>query len=576
MQVGSTQHAPLRQPVHPCCARRCSQPGRVTAASNVCSAGPLARLNAHLPLDAKVGTLPVAQRQIVAICRGLAVNARVLFMDEPTASLTRREVELLLETVRRLKALGVAVVFVSHRLEEVVEIAERVTVLRDGRKVGTFPASKIDDHSLAELMTGESIVHAVTARPLPDARPALEVRGASRAGEFENVSLVVRRGEILSVIGLLGAGRTELALALFGMAPLERGEILLDGAPLILRPNQDAVRAGIAYVSEDRLTLGLNLKQSIADNIAITVLDRLADAIGLGSPSRRNRLASDWIARLGIRTPNADSAVLTLSGGNQQRVVLAKWLATDPKVLILDSPTVGVDVRNKQGIYELVRRLAAQGVAILFVSDEIPEVYYNSDRILHMRNGRIVGEFVFVIVALAAHVLLTRTELGVRIHMIGSNLEATRFSGVNTRRVQVWVYLISSILSWLAAIIMMARFNSAGADIAQSYLLITILAAILGGIDPYGGFGGVGGLFVALWILQVVASGFNLMNVSPRLALASWGLILLLVMAVKRFAGTSGRFAATTHSQSEVLPALPFDRPQEVRDELLVGCGPPG
>ena len=354
----------------------------------------LARLNAQLPLDAKVGMLPVAQRQIVAICRGLAAHARVLFMDEPTASLTRREVELLLETVRRLKALGVAVVFVSHRLEEVVEIAERVTVLRDGRKVGTFPASEIDDHSLAELMTGESIVHAVTARALRDARPALEVRGASRTGEFEDVSLVVRRGEILSVIGLLGAGRTELALALFGMSPLEQGQILLDGAPLHLRSNQDAVRAGIAYVSEDRLTLGLNLKQSIADNVAITVLDRLADAIGLVAPSRRSGLASDWISRLGIRAPNADAAVQTLSGGNQQRVVLAKWLATDPKVLILDSPTVGVDVRNKQGIYELVRRLADQGVAILLISDEVPEVYYNSDRILHMRNGRIISEFI--------------------------------------------------------------------------------------------------------------------------------------------------------------------------------------
>ena len=354
----------------------------------------LARLNAQLPLDAKVGMLPVAQRQIVAICRGLAAHARVLFMDEPTASLTRREVELLLETVRRLKALGVAVVFVSHRLEEVVEIAERVTVLRDGRKVGTFPASEIDDHSLAELMTGESIVHAVTARALRDARPALEVRGASRTGEFEDVSLVVRRGEILSVIGLLGAGRTELALALFGMSPLEQGQILLDGAPLHLRSNQDAVRAGIAYVSEDRLTLGLNLKQSIADNVAITVLDRLADAIGLVAPSRRSGLASDWISWLGIRAPNADAAVQTLSGGNQQRVVLAKWLATDPKVLILDSPTVGVDVRNKQGIYELVRRLADQGVAILLISDEVPEVYYNSDRILHMRNGRIISEFI--------------------------------------------------------------------------------------------------------------------------------------------------------------------------------------
>jgi simple sugar transport system permease protein len=170
---------------------------------------------------------------------------------------------------------------------------------------------------------------------------------------------------------------------------------------------------------------------------------------------------------------------------------------------------------------------------------------------------------VFGLVALAAHVLLTRTELGVRIHMIGSNLESTRFSGVNTRRVQVWVYLISSVLCWLAAIIMMARFNSAGADIAQSYLLITILAAILGGIDPYGGFGGVGGLFVALWILQVVASGFNLMNVSPHLALASWGMILLLVMAIKRFAGTRGVLLGIKRSRSEVVSALPLDTPQE-------------
>jgi simple sugar transport system ATP-binding protein len=354
----------------------------------------LARLNAQLPLDTKVGALPVAQRQIVAICRGLAANARVLFMDEPTASLTRREVELLLESVRRLKAFGVAIVFVSHRLEEIVEIAERVTVLRDGRKVGTFPASEVNDHRLAELMTGESIVHNVMARPMRDARPALEVQGASRAGEFEDVSFVLRHGEILGLIGLLGAGRTELALALFGMSPLERGEILIDGAPLDLRSNQDAVSAGIAYVSEDRLSLGLNLKQSIADNVAITVLDRLSNALGLVAPGRRSELANDWVARLGIRAANVDAPVQTLSGGNQQRVVLAKWLATDPKVLILDSPTVGVDIRNKEGIYELVRDLADQGVAILLISDEVPEVYYNSDRILHMRNGRIVSEFV--------------------------------------------------------------------------------------------------------------------------------------------------------------------------------------
>lgn len=354
----------------------------------------LARLDARLRLDALVRDLPVAQRQIVAICRGLAANARILFMDEPTASLTRREVELLLEAVWRLKTQGVAVVFVSHRLEEVVEVAERVTVLRDGRKVGTFPAAEVSDHRLAELMTGASIVHTIAARPVNNRSPALEVRGATRAGEFEDVSFVLHRGEILGVIGLLGAGRTELALALFGMTRLENGEVFLDGVRLVLRSNRDAVEAGIAYVSEDRLSLGLNLKQSIADNVAITVLGRLADALGLVSPTSRKRLAGDWVTRLGIRAGNVEAPVQTLSGGNQQRVVLAKWLATNPKVLILDSPTVGVDIRNKQGIYEVVRRLAEGGVAILLISDEVPEVYFNCDRILHMRNGRIVGEVI--------------------------------------------------------------------------------------------------------------------------------------------------------------------------------------
>ena len=354
----------------------------------------LARLDAHLPLDAPVGNLSVAQRQIVAICRGIAANARLLFMDEPTASLTRHEVDLLLATVRRLKAQGVAIVFVSHRLEEVVEIAERVTVLRDGRKVGTFPASEIDDHRLAELMTGRRIEHTVRARRAATGVPVLELRNGGRAGEFEDVSMALHAGEIVGLTGLLGAGRTELALALFGMTPLERGELLLDGAPVRLTSNRDAVACGIAYVSEDRLSLGLNLRQSIADNIAITVLDQLAGRAGLVSPADRSGMAQSWVGRLDIRAASVDAAVQTLSGGNQQRVVLAKWLATKPKVLILDSPTVGVDIRNKQGIYDVIRQLADRGVAILLISDEVPEVYFNADRVLHMRDGRIAGAFV--------------------------------------------------------------------------------------------------------------------------------------------------------------------------------------
>jgi simple sugar transport system ATP-binding protein len=364
------------------------------AAMRAAALAALARLDAHLPLDARVGDLAVAQRQIVAICRGLAANARLLFMDEPTASLTRHEVDLLLESVRRLKAQGVAIVFVSHRLEEVVEIAERVTILRDGRLVGTYPAAEIDDHRLAELMTGSRIEHKLQARRLDATQPTLEVRNAARSGEFADVSFALHPGEILGLIGLLGAGRTELALALFGMTVLESGEIRVNGAPLKLRSNQDAVAAGIAYVSEDRLSLGLNLRQSIADNVSVTVLDQLTGKFGLVSSGDRSCMAAGWVERLGIRAGHVDAPVQTLSGGNQQRVVLAKWLATDPKVLILDSPTVGVDIRNKQGIYDVVRQLAARGVAILLISDEVPEVYFNADRILHMRDGRIAGSFV--------------------------------------------------------------------------------------------------------------------------------------------------------------------------------------
>jgi simple sugar transport system ATP-binding protein len=353
----------------------------------------LARIEATLPLEARVGTLSVAQRQLVAICRGLAANARLLVMDEPTSSLTRLEVDLLLRNVLRLKSLGVAVVFVSHRLLEVMEIAERVTVLRDGRKVGTYPASEVDDNRLAELMTGNWIEHTIVGRRFERQEPVLEARGLTRAGEFEGVSFSLHRGEVLGLTGLLGAGRTELALALFGMTRLDHGEVRVDGKPVRLSSNVAAIAEGIVYVSEDRLALGVNLKQSIADNISITVVDRLATA-GFVSPKRRSALSASWVERLKIKTPAIGAAVQTLSGGNQQRVVLAKWLATKPKVLILDSPTVGVDILNKQGIYEIVRGLAREGMAILLISDEIEEVYFNCDRVLHMRTGRIVGEYV--------------------------------------------------------------------------------------------------------------------------------------------------------------------------------------
>ena len=353
----------------------------------------LGRLGFELDLDQPVRTLSIANRQVVAICRALVAEASIVFMDEPTASLTQSETGSLLEVVRRLSAAGIAVVFVSHRLVELIEIAERITVLRDSRRVGVFEAGTITHHRLAELMTGRAIDTTVHARDRSGEDAVLEVRGLRREGEYEDISCAVHRGEILGMTGLLGAGRTELALTLFGMTRPDAGEVRLDGARLALRSNRDAIDAGIAYVSEDRLTLGLVQAQSIADNVVVTVLERLRRLRWFIDSDAKARAVGDWVRHLAIRVGTPEDPVTTLSGGNQQRVVLAKWLATTPRVLILDSPTVGVDVGARAAIFEIVRDLAERGMAILLISDEVPEVYHNADRILHMRGGRIAGEY---------------------------------------------------------------------------------------------------------------------------------------------------------------------------------------
>jgi len=364
--------------------------GRMRAIANET----LGRLHFRLPLDVKVSSLSVAERQVVAICRGLAARARLVFMDEPTSSLTRAEVNNLLAIVERLRAQQIAVVFVSHRLDEVVEIAERVTVLRDGRKVGTYLAGEVDQRRIGALMTGLEIENVVHARDVGNAPVVLEVEKLSRSGEYQDVSFSLRRGEVLGLVGLLGSGRTELALSLFGMTKPDAGTIRLEGQPVSPGSNRDAIRAGIAYLSEDRLNLGVNIRQSVADNLILAVMHQLTGKGWLISRSRRRTFVAQWIDRLKIKVPAPELPVQQLSGGNQQRVVLAKWLATEPMVLILDSPTVGVDIKSKSEIYGIVRRLAERGVSILLISDEVPEVMTSCDRVLHMRSGRIVNEMV--------------------------------------------------------------------------------------------------------------------------------------------------------------------------------------
>lgn len=352
------------------------------------------RIGVALDPDKKVEKLSIADRQLVAICRALAADARLVIMDEPTASLTRQEVNGLLRVVNELKAAGICVVFVSHRLDEVMEVADRISVMRDGKLVGTWPARELDSHELAFLMTGQRFHYApLPEKPPVEQAPLLELRGLSRRGKYENINLALRGGEIVSVVGLLGSGRTELCLTLFGMTQPERGEIVLNGAPVRLRNNHDAIRHGIGYVSEDRLTQGLIMEQSIYDNTIVTVFDKLHSRSGLLDHQKAQGLVQKLIRDLNIKVSDSALPVKTLSGGNAQRIAIAKWVATQPRILILDSPTVGVDIANKEGIYQIARDLAEQGMVVLMICDEIPEAYYNSHRVLVMRRGELVAEF---------------------------------------------------------------------------------------------------------------------------------------------------------------------------------------
>ena len=352
----------------------------------------LDKLGVVIDLDAKVGGLSIAERQLIAICRALAADARLLIMDEPTASLTRHEVNSLLRYVVELKKRGLGIVFVSHRLDEVLQVADRVTVMRDGARVGTVDPEGMNYHRLSFLMTGKEYRYELNKVDTAAQQVVLEVTGLTRRGEYEDVSLDVRAGEVVGLIGLLGSGRTELALSLFGMTRPERGVIRLRGEAIDLRSNRDAIRRGIAYVSEDRLNFGLALDQSITTNVLASTLGKLAGWFGLIGNRRRRDAADARIRELAVKVANPALPARVLSGGNQQRVVLAKWLAAGPELMILDSPTVGVDIGAKDGIYELIRRLAAQGMAIILISDEVPEVFYHAHRVLIMRNGRIVQQ----------------------------------------------------------------------------------------------------------------------------------------------------------------------------------------
>ena len=352
----------------------------------------LDRIRIEIPLDALVGDLPIGLQQMVAICRALTCDLKLLVLDEPTASLTKRDIDNLLAVVRDLQSEGIAILFVSHKLSEVFAIAERITILRDGESVGTLPSAGVTNGKLISLMTGKTLEETRFQREPGAERVLLELRGLSLQRNFKDISFSLHAGEIVGIAGLIGSGRTELATALFGITPADEGQILVENKSVRIGSVQDAVRAGIAYVPENRQTQGLFMRQPVADNIVATIISNLLNKFGLLDMLQRHRAISDWVSQLEIKVANPSVAVSTLSGGNQQRVVIAKWLAANPKILILDGPTVGIDVVAKTAILDFIRGLAARGLGVILISDEIAELANNSNRILVMRAGRIKKE----------------------------------------------------------------------------------------------------------------------------------------------------------------------------------------
>jgi rhamnose transport system ATP-binding protein len=353
----------------------------------------LAQVGAKIDPEATAADLTMPQQQLVEIARALGAEAKVLILDEPTASLSEEDTQNLFGVIRQLRSRGVGMIYISHRLEELPVIADRVTVLRDGRNIETRLMSEVNRQQLIQLMVGRELSAVFPKKEVEPGEVILELRrvGCSSSG-INNVNLAVRAGEIVGLAGLVGAGRTELARGIFGLEPADEGEILLRGAPVKLESPAQAIKRGIAYLPEDRRRHGVILEMQIGANITLASLDRIS-RFGALDFVREKELAAEYTKRLDVKTPAIFVPVSTLSGGNQQKVALSRWLLTKPSVLILDEPTQGIDVGAKSEIHALMTELADQGVAILMISSEMPEILGMSDRIAVMYGGTICRIF---------------------------------------------------------------------------------------------------------------------------------------------------------------------------------------
>jgi rhamnose transport system ATP-binding protein len=348
-------------------------------------------IGAQIDPDHKLKDLGIANKHLVAIARALSIDAQVVIMDEPTAALSHKEIEELYELVESLKAQGKAILFISHKFDEIFRIADNYTVFRDGQLIGDGAIADVDEAALVKMMVGRDVSQIFPKREAAPGADVLEVAGYAHPTEFEDIGFTLRKGEILGFYGLVGAGRSEFMQALFGMTRPSAGTVKIDGAQVQIKSAADAVNNGIVYVPEDRGKQGAILDLPIFQNVTLPSLGRISGK-GFLKLAEEFKLAREYCERLDLRAASLDTHVGNLSGGNQQKVVIAKWLATQPKVIILDEPTKGVDIGSKAAVHEFMAELAAQGLAVIMVSSEIPEVLGMSDRVIVMREGRIVAE----------------------------------------------------------------------------------------------------------------------------------------------------------------------------------------
>ena len=354
----------------------------------------LSNIKKELDLNERVENISIANKQLVAICRALTQDAKLIIMDEPTTAITKGEIDRLFSVILALKKKGISTLFVSHKLSEVLQISEKVTVLRDGKKVGEYNTDELDNDTLSFYMSAKKIVSYAFDYKEKEHRQEtlLEVRNLSKIGNFTDINFKLQPGEIIGITGILGSGRTELALSLFGLNKPDSGEIYINGKLVKINSPQNAIDLGLSYLPEDRLNQGLFVKQSIQDNAIVTILKRLLNKFRLLSDSKKYKSAKEWVEELNVITPSLEAAAQALSGGNQQRLVIAKWLATNPKIFILDSPTVGIDIASKSNIHNIIKGLANKGMGVIIISDEIPEIIHNCNRVVVMKEGRIVKE----------------------------------------------------------------------------------------------------------------------------------------------------------------------------------------